>query len=423
MTRSLFYSTIAAASSGLLLLLAAMSARALGRDVFGEFSLAISLATIAETFMDLGLHQITIRAIARNRNEAGRLFYTSLGLKVLPGVLMVALFTAITFRLRPEADVRLACVLLVGSAVMRSYLLTARGILQGLERFDHDALVTVLDRVVLVAACGIALWRGAGLVGVSVVFLLARASTTAAALILTRTHVQAPRFDRSLWRTLPAEALPVGAFLLVLNVYNRVDTVILNKMAGDIPTGIYGAAYPLYEGATYAAAILSSVIKPRLSRLWTEDRVRYRRLVARSMAGIAALAVIVTIVGWPLAGFAVQLVYGPGHAPEAAAFRLLLLGLPFIYVLWVLHGVAISAFHTRQLVLVTAVGTVVNVGLNLWLIPHYGANGASIATVLSEAAVMILLAWQIRSAIWPDVPVPDDDRRSPDQEPRHLGER
>jgi O-antigen/teichoic acid export membrane protein len=401
MTRNLLYSTIANGSALLLLALAALAARYLGPAAFGDFSFAISLATIAETFMDFGLHQITIRTIARDHTQAARLFYTSLALKALPGAAMVLVFSGLAVFMRPEPAVRLACVLMLGSAVMRSYLLTARGVLQGLNRFKQDALVTVLDRAGLVVACGWALHAGAGLVVISVVFLVARAVTTAAALLLTRAHVGPSSFDSRLWASLPAEALPVGVFLLVLNVYNRIDTVMLGWLSDTVQTGLYGTAYPLYEGATYAAAVLSAVLTPRLSRQWSIDRRGYGRDVRGSLLASAALAVAVALAGWVLAAFGIRLIFGPDYDAAVPAVRLLLVGLPCIYAIWVLHAVAISAFETAVLVRVTALGTIVNVALNVWLIRAHGANGAAVATVISETFVLGLLVRALRRAIWP----------------------
>ena len=106
MRRSLFYSAISAGSAVFMLLLLVMAGRWLGVEDFGVFSAAISLATIAEVFMDFGLHQVTIRAIARDATRAGHLLRTSLWLKALPGLGMVAVFTLIAFRLRPESSFR-----------------------------------------------------------------------------------------------------------------------------------------------------------------------------------------------------------------------------------------------------------------------------------------------------------------------------
>jgi O-antigen/teichoic acid export membrane protein len=299
----------------------------------------------------------------------------------------------------------MACVAMLVSATMRSYLLTARGVLQGLERFGDDALVTTIDRVLLFAACAAALVAGASVVQLSLVFLAVRFVTAAGAVLLARRHVGTGTLDRALWRTLPAEAIPVGLFLLVLNLYNRIDTVMLNKLEGDRASGLYGAAYPVYEGLTYATAIVSAVLIPRLSRMWSERAPGYGRLVLRSQLGVFALAVVVAAAAWPLAAVGVR-VFGADFEPAATTLRLLLLGLPFVYVTWILHAVAIAADRPRALIVVTALGTALNVGLNLALIPRYSYNGAAIATVISEIVAMGGLLYALRTALrprWPAV--------------------
>jgi O-antigen/teichoic acid export membrane protein len=402
MTRNLFYSAVSSGSAAFMLLLLLVAGRSLGVPDYGIFTIAISLATIAEVFMDFGLHQITIRAIARDATNARHLLETSLWLKALPGLAMILVFTAIAFKLRADAPFRLACLTMLVSATMRSYLLTARGILQGLERFADDALVTTADRALLFVGCTIAFWARASVVQVSLVFLGVRIVTAIGAVLLARRHVGPGRVDRGLWKTLPAEALPVGLFLLVLNLYNRIDSLMLIKIEGERAAGLYGAAFPVYEGLTYATAIVSAVLIPRLSRMWTERAPEYRRLIVRSQIGVFVLAVVVASTAWPLADFGVRL-FGIEFAPASTTLRVLLLGLPFVYVTWILHAVAIAADRSRALLIVTAIGTALNVILNLFLIPRYSYNGAAVATVISEVVAMSALLYGLRTALRPRV--------------------
>jgi O-antigen/teichoic acid export membrane protein len=312
---------------------------------------------------------------------------------------MVVVFGVAAYLLRSEPDVRLACLIMLASATMRSYLLTARGVLQGLEQFGHDAIVTTLDRALLVAACGVALWQGAGIITVSLVFLGVRICTALAALALARRQITDRLFDRELWRRLPGEAIPIGLFLLVLNLYNRIDTVMLGSMVGDVETGLYGAAYPVYEGLTYATAIVSAVLVPRLSRLWTTAPALFGGLAIRSLWAVAALAIVVGLTAWPLTTVAVTGFFGQTFAPAALALRILILGLPAVYLTWVLHSVAIAAAHTRPLLVVTTAGTLLNVALNVVWIPRYAHNGAAAATVVSEYVVAGLLLFSLRRAL------------------------
>lgn len=405
LSRNFVYSTISAASAGLLLLLNMVATRTLSGEDFGKLTWALIFATIGEALMDLGVHQVTVRAIARDRSEAPRLLHNSLALKILPGLAMFTVMAIVAFVLRPEPDVRVLTLFMLGSAILRSYVLTVRGVLMGLERFGAETLVVVLDRVLLLAASAAALWAGYGLVGVGVVFLLARVVTVSAALGIARQIVGSLtlRFDLALWRQLQRTALPIGAFLIALNFYSYIDSVMLGVLSTDVEVALYGSAYRLYEGLSYVPAILSAVLTPRLSRLWSSDRHGYHRLMSQGVAAAAGLAVVVALPTWwlarPLLSIAFNGSSGIDYGDAALAFRILVTGLGFIFVIWMLQAVAISTFHERLLLVTTAVGAAVNAGLNFWLIPAYGRDGAAFATLAGECLTMCLLFYGLRRVL------------------------
>jgi O-antigen/teichoic acid export membrane protein len=401
-TRSFVYATVSAASAGLLLLLSILISNLLGQEAWGQFAFALALSMVGESLMDFGIHQVTIRTIARDRGEASRLFRNSLALKILPALVMFVALSVVAFALRREPSVRLVCVLMLGSAVFRSYLLTVRGVLQGLEHFADDSIVVVMDRLAVLVFCAVALWAGGGLVALASAFLAARALTMAGALWVVRRHVGGARlaFDTAVWKDLPRRALPLGAFLIVLNLYSYIDTLILGSLTTDLETGLYNSAYKTYEGLTYATAILSAVITPRLANLWSENRSTHLRLVRQSLVGSVGLALALTAAAWWLGPFVLP-VFGTGAVAAVPTLRILALGLPFVFAIWVLHAVAISVFEERWLFRTTVAGSVVNVALNFWWIPQYGRDGAALATVAGELLSLVILVWALRQAIWP----------------------
>jgi O-antigen/teichoic acid export membrane protein len=393
MVRNMAYASVSAASAGLLLILFVVAGRTLGDVEFGKFSFALALGTIFETLMDFGLHQATIRAVARDRSQATVLLHHTLGIKLIWGaVALLALMAAATV-LRPEWDVRIACYLLGGSLVIRSYMLTIRGVLQGLERFGWDSVVVAADRAILLVFGSAALFGGSGLRGLAIAFVAARGTALALAAWLTHAELGGVgiRFDRAIWRDLQTTALPLGFFLVVLNLYSYVDGVMLGVMRGNVETGFYAAAYRTYEGMTYLPSIIAAVLTPRLSDLFVSNKVDHRRVALRGLAGAVSLALVVGAGAYVLATPLLAALFGSPFAPAAAPFRILCLGLPLVFAIWVLHAIAISVNRERLLVKTALVGLTVNVGLNLYVIPRMGADGAALATVVGELVSMIML--------------------------------
>jgi O-antigen/teichoic acid export membrane protein len=396
-TRSLVgnmaFASVSAASAGLLLVLFVVAGRYLGEVEFGKFSFALMLGTIFETLMDFGFHQVIIREVARDRGRARDLLGHTLAIKLLwASAGLLGLLVTATL-LRREWDVRVACYVIGGSLVMRSYMLTVRGVLQGLERFGWDSFVVLADRLILVALGTAAVVAGTGLRGLTLAFVVARGLALGVGAAVTRAQVGGigMRFDRGVWRDLHRSALPLGFFIVVLNLYSYLDSVMLGVMRGDADTGIYAAAYKTYEGFSYFPGILGAVLTPRLSRLFVTDKPAHRRLATIGVLGSFAFASLVAVPAYFAATPLLTLLFGPAFAAAAAPFRVLCIGLPFVFAIWVLHAAAISVNKERLLVKAALTGLIVNVAVNLWAIPRLGGVGAAVATVTGELISMVVL--------------------------------
>jgi O-antigen/teichoic acid export membrane protein len=403
MLRNFAYASVSAGSAALLLVLFIIAGRVLGDTEFGKFSFALALGTIFETLMDFGLHQATVRAVARDKSRATEFLEHTFGIKLVwTSVALTALVATATL-LRHEWDVRFACYMVGGALVMRSYMLTIRGVLQGLERFGWDSLVVLADRGLLLVIGTGALLAGTGLRGLAIAFVVARGLALAVSAWLTRRQLGriGIRYDPTIWRQLQTTALPLGFFLVVLNLYSYVDGVMLGVMRTDVETGLYTAAYRVYEGLTYAPSAIAAVLTPRLSGLFLSDRLAHRRLSALGLAGSIALAILVAAVGYVVATPLMVLLFGSQFAAAARPFRVLCSGLVFVFAIWVMHAITISVNRERLLVKTAIVGLVVNVGLNLYVIPRMGTTGAALATVLGELVSLSVLTiglWRARSA-------------------------
>ena len=401
MLRNLAFASISAASAALLLILFIVAGRTLGDVEFGKFSFALALGTIFETLMDFGLHQVTIRAVARDRTQATELLHHTLAIKLIWGAIALAALTATATVLRPEWDVRLACYLLGGSLVLRSYMLTIRGVLQGLERFGWDSVVVAADRAILLAFGTVALAAGTGLRGLAIAFVLARAAALALAAWLTQAELGGVgfRYDREIWRELHTTALPLGFFLVVLNLYSYVDGVMLGVMRGNVETGYYAAAYRTYEGMSYLPSIIAAVLTPRLADLFMRDRNEHRLLALRGFGAAVGLAVAVGGIAFTLAPWLLVLLFGAEFRAAAEPFRILCIGLPLVFGIWVLHAITMSVNRERLLARTAVVGLAVNVSLNLYVIPRMGADGAALATVVGELVSMTILIAGVGSQV------------------------
>ena len=397
--------SVAGASTALLAVLVMIAGRFLGDAEYGKFSYALALAMIFETLVDFGLKEITTREVARERQVAPRIVAHTLGLKLALGAAAsVALVVAVRL-LREEPDVRLACYLLGAASLLRSFLLTFRHTLQGLERFGLDSTIVVVDRTLLLVLGVGALTAGLGLLGLAVSFVAARvlSLSVAYALAVGQLGPVRPAFDVTGWRALQLQALPFGVFAVAFYLYNYVDTVMLGDLRTDAETGQYNAAYRWYEGLSTVAQVLQAVLIPRLASQFVTDRAAHGRLSRMGLAISIGVGVPVSAAAIVLAKPLVTLLPGPGYAAAAPVLQLLASGFVFVFPVFVLYAVALSVDARSWLLRTAVIGCLANIAMNLVLIPRYGMHGAAIATVAGEALSLAVLTWGLRRHLWPPV--------------------
>ena len=395
------YATVTAGSAVMLVALTMIAGRWLPASEYGKFSFALALATIVETLMDIGLGPVTVRTVARDGEGAGTLFRHVLGLKIAWGALgLVALLVAAPL-MRSDPTVIRACYLMGVSSAIRSYVLSARGLLQGLNRFDLEAITVVSDRLLLLVLSVLALLGGYGIYGLSLAFVLARVIMFAIVTLIVKrvTGSARPTYDRAVWVELQTAALPLGFFMITLTLYTYIDTVILGIMRTDAETGWYAASYRVYEGLMYAPSALATVLTPRFSQLFVDDPKRLRTMFQRSLMGSAAMALVVGGAAVVFARPMMRLFYGAAYEAAVPPLQVLAGGSIFVFCTWILHSAAIAINLDRRLVVTTAIGLVTNIALNILFIPRQGITGAAWATVIAEAVTVTLLFVQVQRGL------------------------
>lgn len=137
--------------------------------------------------------------------------------------------------------------------------------------------------------------------------------------------------------------MPFGAFSVVFLLYSYIDAVMLFVLRSEAETGLYSAAYRIYEGLGNVPLLLQTVLIPRLAAQFGTDAAAYGRLSRRGLAVAFGLAVPLGVGTISVAGFLVPALFGAEYAASAPVLQVLAGGLVFVFPLFVLYGVALSA--------------------------------------------------------------------------------
>ena len=362
-------------------------ARHLGPAGNGALQAGLSLAALLAAVIELGLDHVVRRELVRAPDRAGALLGTALALRALALLPAAAAFAWLMRR--DGADATLTAWLAI--TLLLPLFQTFENWFLATDRARENVLAQNLA-LLLGAAARIALILGGA--GVWPFGAAAAGETLLAGIFLTATYrlrgarPGAWRYDGSLARQIVRDSAPLLLTNLAQTVSRRLDVVLLAALATAPVAGSYAAAVRLAEIGYVLPMILLNAFFPRLTRLRTDDRLGYAREFHRFFVLLTWLGVAFAVVATVASTWIVARVYGPAFADAA---------LPFAIYAWTAVLIGQHIARSQWLLLenlqmlglaFTAAGAVINVLLNLLLIPRLGATGAAIAALAAHATAL-----------------------------------
>lgn len=376
--------------------------RLLGVREFGVMNAALSLTMIATSFVNLGMTRYAVREVSRTPEHASRYFSNFMALRVanstlaLLGALVVA--SILAYRGASLLAVFFGGLYSVGLNVTAF----CRGMYQALQDLRQEAVMLVVEKVLVIAG-GLALLvttrsahftlagMAAGMIvttGINVWWINRRFARLTSRLFSWR-------FLKSSFRVM----IPFGLAGLFTAVYYRVDMVMIEAMLGEAPTGQYGAAYRILEALNMLPAIVATAaVYPRLAKMQSRsDRDGFTKLLRRGLVGLSGLSVAISVALAVLAPFVIHLLDpDPAYGPAVLALQILVWSYPFYCINSLLYAALVSMEDETFISIFLLAAVFVNIGLNVFMIPAWGINGAAVATIAPELVLTAIYFARLR---------------------------
>ena len=176
-------------------------------------------------------------------------------------------------------------------------------------------------------------------------------------------------------------------------VFAYVDTIFIGYFMTNGDVGVYRVAYQFTAIAAFISIAITGTLTPKISHWSANNQMdKIAPVVARGITFSLLLAIPVAFGGFLLSEPLLYYFYGADFAAGTTVCSILLI-MQIIAVFTVLLGVALTASdHARQAFYATSVAAILNIVLNVILIPIVGINGAAIATLISFSLNAVLIS-------------------------------
>ena len=376
-----------ALASGLLVTL--VLSRQLGVAGFGQFNYLFAFLYFFLAVNDLGVNTIVVREISRAPDRAGEIIGTMLSFRLLLAVVSTLVAWAVigVVGYPPALRVSLAVFALV---LPLNALRLPGAIFQARLRFEYGATVEIVTRVATAACVVFAVWRGAGLPGVTVALVAAEAMGMAVGLLLSaRLVTPVWRFSPAAWMTVLRSSVPLGLAGMLVAITNRIDFIMLERLAGLEQVGLYGAAYKVTGLLERFPQLVMITLYPVMAEVAGRDLAGLRAIYRKSVVGLGGLGLLVTALVWWLSPEILRL-FGTDYVTAARGLRVLVCSTLCIYIALTGGHLLVAVGWERVSLAAWIVGAAMNVGLNFLWIPTMGYTGAALATLTAYAFVLLV---------------------------------
>jgi len=361
-------------------------ARGLGDDGFGVYSFVGVFMFFLGFVVDLGMERVVTRELAAAPARIPRLLGNAIILKLALSVVAIPAAYLIARLMGVPDDVRY-CILIAALGLPFTVELMFRSYLQSQFQMGYAYAVTLPTGVTFLLLAWLCVrWS----LPVSAIFwaaLLNGAFTLGLLLLITLPRVRPVlRPERALLGMLVRDAGEVGLFVVMFMLAMRIDQLLLFQLRGAPDVGQYAVAVKVTEALSIVPEALMLTVFPLLASTHNSAPGRFRRTYRLSFKYLSAIILPVALVLTVARHDVVVIAFGEHYRDSATPLAILAWGMFFTYTGAVYLNLFIVQRQQRLLLLVSLITLALNIGLNVLLIPPYGASGSAAATLVASFA-------------------------------------
>ncbi len=377
-----------------------------GSQEYGFYFALFNFTLILNILLDLGITNYNNRNIAQHNQLLNKHLSNVLSLKIVLFVFYSIVVFALAFIVRYNERQMYMLIFLIINQFFLSLILYLRSNLSALHLFKTDSVVSVLDRLIMIVLCSLMLWSSLFSKPFTIekfVYAQTVSYVLAAIIAIIIVFKKAGRIylhvDWHFFFVFLKKSYPYALLILLMAFYNRIDGVMLERMLdnGEEQAGIYAQSFRILDAASMIAFLFSGLLLPMFSKMIKEKKDVYP-LVQLSYKLIILPVLIFIIIAFVYAPEIIKLMYHHGDDYSANVFRVLIIGL-FATSTTYIYGTLLTANGSmKELNKMAFTTMVINIGLNLFLIPRFQALGSAFSSITAQlfsAFLQIFIAMKI----------------------------
>jgi len=369
-----------------------------GPSVYGNYFALINFSFLLNILLDLGITNYNVKNIAQHHHLLDKYFSGIITLRLILVFIYLAVVILLALFIQyDETQIKMLIVLALNQSLV-AFILYIRSNLSGLQLFAQDSIVSVLDRVILIVLCSYLLWWRPSPQNFQIEwFVYAQSLSYFITLIISFLLVFRRTFNFSFkWNlnfalVILKSSFPYALLILLMTVYYRIDSVMLERMIDDnsLQAGIYAQSYRFFEASNMFAYLFAGLLLPMFSRMIKMNEV-VQGLTMLSFRILLACSFILTLFCIVYSEQIIDIRYSNYVKQSADILSILMICFIFISSTYIFGTLLTANGSLFYLNIIACFGVVLNIMLNIMLIPEYQAKGSAIASLVTQVITALM---------------------------------
>ncbi|MBM77493.1 MAG: hypothetical protein CL846_03350 [Crocinitomicaceae bacterium] len=367
---------------------------------YGNYFSLLSLTFILNIFLDLGVNNFNTRNIAQNSQLITKHFSRIFSLRLLLGGIYLFILLIIGFSLN-YSNYQIKWLILLGfNQILIAIILFFRSNLSALLKFKEDSIISVTDRLLLIIFCGLILWGHVfeNKITIEIFILtqtLAYSLTAIISFVLVYRHVRIFKlsWDVPFFLMIIKKSFPFALLIFLMSIYYYSDAVMLERIhpRGDVESASYAHGYRFFMAFNMIGFLFASLLLPIFSKM-LKNKEDIKSITWLSFKLIFCFSIIIGISVWffsnDILNWRYQLI-NEQLSHSSKSFEWLCLSFIAISCTYIFGTLLTAKGEMKFLNILAGIGVLINIILNIILIPINGAEGAAFASMITQYFTLI----------------------------------
>lgn len=367
-------------------------ARILGAVEYGKFTFALAFVGLFIAFSSFGMNPIFVREFTKDEKKQ-KDFSDILSLKMLLGFFVLIITWIGSFFITIDVGIQKIIWILALYSFFENLSNTIHSFFHTKQKMEYQSYLKIFEGILLFIIGIFMIFNFPSVKNLAYVYLLSMLISLFVALVFFNLKIQKINlsFNTKIWVDFLKVSWPLALVSFSDHISRQADSVIMGFLGQINETGLYNAASRIIAMCLVPAGLIANSFYPALSKISAESKEKFQKIWNYQTKIMAAIAFPLMAGGIILAPRIINFIYGYEFNDSILVFKILLItiGIVFFYINF---ERALIIFDKQKVFFgIVAFSAIINLILNLILIPKISLYGAALSSVLTHLLILFLL--------------------------------